>query len=82
MRAEELPTLLVQRLRVSQQWKMKRSERGVLHRGGSPAASTDSAEHYLRSALDGYPRGPESADIRARVARLLDSLAAGLIPPN
>ena len=45
-------------------------------------ASADSAEHYLRSALDGYPRGPESADIRAGVARLLDSLAAGSTPPN
>ena len=45
-------------------------------------ASADSAEHYLRSAFDGYPRGPESADIRARVARLLDSLAAGSTPPN
>ena len=45
-------------------------------------ASTDSAEHYLSSAFDGYPRGPESADIRARVARLLDSLAAGSTPPN
>ena len=36
----------------------------------------------LRSAFDGYPRGPESADIRARVARLLDSLAAGSTPPD
>ena len=45
-------------------------------------ASADSAEHYLRSALDGYPRGPESADLRAGVARLLDSLAAGSTPPN
>ncbi len=45
-------------------------------------ASADSAEHYLRSAFDGYPRGPESADLRAMVARLLDSLAAGSTPPN
>ena len=45
-------------------------------------ASADSAEHYLRSALDGYPRGPESAGIRAGIVTLLDSLATGSTPPD
>ena len=45
-------------------------------------ASSDSAEHYLRSALEGYPRGPESADIRANIATLLDSLGARSTTPD
>ena len=52
---------------------------GLAHLG---LASTDSARHYLLSALDGYPRGPGSAETRGRIGALLDSLSGASSPPN